>query len=177
MKITGSILIKSIYGRNGAFNVGTLSTEIGEFVVKNELLDQFEEGQYDVNVLLSQIYMGGFNWGHTKRVTELCASIEHIECVTEVEKLPDSLEVFGEIDPAEEESEAETPLEFSEEADEDDNQPGEILGDALLKVFLANESFALDATVGRLKIRSQSNWLKSNGYRYNGKSRLWEPAG
>src|SRR3546814_13279454 len=44
--IPGPLAIKTIHGRTGDFNVGRLTTSIGEFVVKNADPDQFREGKY-----------------------------------------------------------------------------------------------------------------------------------
>ena len=41
---SGHLAIRTIQGRNGAFNVGRLSTSIGEFVIKNAMLEQHVEG-------------------------------------------------------------------------------------------------------------------------------------
>lgn len=46
LKLTGHLTIRTIDGRNGPFNVGRLLTEIGEFAVKEALLDQYEPGRY-----------------------------------------------------------------------------------------------------------------------------------
>lgn len=40
--LPGQLAIKTIHGRNGDFNVGRLSTSIGEFVIKNAELDQYD---------------------------------------------------------------------------------------------------------------------------------------
>ena len=46
INIPGQLAIRTISGRNGEFNVGRLSTSIGEFVIKDALLDQYDEGKY-----------------------------------------------------------------------------------------------------------------------------------
>ncbi len=43
--IDGQLAIRTITGRNGKFNVGRLATSIGEFVIKDALLDQYTEGK------------------------------------------------------------------------------------------------------------------------------------
>jgi len=53
--LPGQLAIKTIHGRNGAFNVGRLATEIGEFVVKNPELDQYDEGKYDGDFVIAHI--------------------------------------------------------------------------------------------------------------------------
>ena len=43
LKLSGTLTIKTIHGRQGPFNVGRLLAEEGEFAVKEPLLDQYEE--------------------------------------------------------------------------------------------------------------------------------------
>ena len=54
--IEGSLRIKRIHGANGPFCVGDLSSEIGEFRVKDSVLDQFEEGVYSGRFAVSRIF-------------------------------------------------------------------------------------------------------------------------
>ena len=53
--IPGQLAIKTIHGRNGPFNVGRLATAIGEFVIKNAELDQYDEGKYDGEFVITEI--------------------------------------------------------------------------------------------------------------------------
>nr|WP_297354110.1 DUF3275 family protein [uncultured Caldimonas sp.] len=53
--IPGQLAIKTIHGRNGDFNVGRLATSIGEFVIKNAELDQYAEGKYDGDFIITEI--------------------------------------------------------------------------------------------------------------------------
>ena len=53
--IPGQLAIKTIHGRNGDFNVGRLATSIGEFVVKNAELDQYAEGKYEGDFVITEI--------------------------------------------------------------------------------------------------------------------------
>lgn len=53
--LSGQLSIRSISGRNGDFNVGRLVTSIGEFVVKDADLDQYDEGKYEGDFVISQI--------------------------------------------------------------------------------------------------------------------------
>ncbi|WP_211460845.1 DUF3275 family protein [Collimonas silvisoli] len=54
--LSGQLAIKTIHGRNGAFNVGRLATSIGEFVIKNAELEQYREGKYDGDFAVERIY-------------------------------------------------------------------------------------------------------------------------
>ncbi len=53
--VPGQLAIKTIHGRNGDFNVGRLATSIGEFVIKNAELDQYAEGKYDGDFIITEI--------------------------------------------------------------------------------------------------------------------------
>jgi hypothetical protein len=53
--LSGQLAIKTIHGRNGDFNVGRLATSIGEFVIKNAELDQYDEGKYDGDFIITEI--------------------------------------------------------------------------------------------------------------------------
>ena len=53
--LPGQLAIKTIHGRNGDFNVGRLTTSIGEFVAKNAELDQYREGKYEGDFSIAEI--------------------------------------------------------------------------------------------------------------------------
>lgn len=61
--LPGQLAIKTIHGRNGDFNVGRLSTSIGEFVIKNAELDQYGEGKYDGDFVIAEIRPSTYNTG------------------------------------------------------------------------------------------------------------------
>lgn len=54
--IAGLLAIHSVLGRKGHFNVGHLSTSIGEFVVKDTLLNQHSPGNYSGDFLITDIH-------------------------------------------------------------------------------------------------------------------------
>ncbi|VXC23844.1 conserved hypothetical protein [Pseudomonas sp. 8Z] len=55
ISIDGELAIRTITGRNGNFNVGRLITRIGEFAVKDALLEQYGEGKYQGTFVITQI--------------------------------------------------------------------------------------------------------------------------
>ncbi|MDI5922685.1 DUF3275 family protein [Halomonas sp. LR5S13] len=55
IKIPGRLTVRTIHGRNGPFNVGRLAASIGEFVIKDPQLDQFNEGVFEGEFLLLEI--------------------------------------------------------------------------------------------------------------------------
>ena len=63
VKLKGSIKVKRINDRNGVFSVGTLVTSIGEFAVKSAILDQYDEGLYQGEFVVSHIGGGFYTTG------------------------------------------------------------------------------------------------------------------
>ena len=53
--IEGNLAIRTIAGRHGDFNVAKLATSIGDFVIKDALLDQYVEGRYQGQFAISKI--------------------------------------------------------------------------------------------------------------------------
>ncbi len=74
VKLKGSIKVKRINGRNGVFSVGTLVTSIGEFAVKSAILDQYDEGLYQGEFVVSHIG-GGFYTTGGRVVVETRATV------------------------------------------------------------------------------------------------------
>jgi hypothetical protein len=75
--------------RNGPFAVANLFTEIGEFKVKDVLLDQFDEGEYQCTVWISEIYLGQYiAWG--RAVAEVRAKLHDIrvDSASELDEAP-----------------------------------------------------------------------------------------
>jgi Protein of unknown function (DUF3275) len=62
MVFKGSLKVESILGRKGAFSVGVLTTEVGQFKIKDAALDQFEPGVYDGEFVITRIYTKGEPW-------------------------------------------------------------------------------------------------------------------
>ena len=73
--VPGQLAIKTRRGRYGEFNVGYLSTSIGEFVTKNAELDQYKEGKYEGEFIISAIYLDTYRTGGGRTVTELRAKL------------------------------------------------------------------------------------------------------
>ncbi len=64
--------------RNGPFTVADLSTDIGEFRVKDQLLDAFDEGEYQATVWISEIYLKQYV-AYGRGVTELRAQLHEVQ--------------------------------------------------------------------------------------------------
>jgi hypothetical protein len=72
--IQGQLAIKTRRGRYGDFNVGYLSTSIGEFVTKNAELDQHKEGKYEGEFIITEIFPASYITGG-RVVVELRAKL------------------------------------------------------------------------------------------------------
>lgn len=95
IKLTGITLrVKKIrQGRFGDFCVADLSTDIGEFKVKDPILDQFDDGEYTGTVWISEIFLSQYMaWG--KAVTEIRARLHDLQLDGgfERESVPEALE-------------------------------------------------------------------------------------
>ena len=53
--LPGTLTVRTINGRHGPFNVGKLITDIGQFVVKSPQLEQFSEGMFNGEFVVTQI--------------------------------------------------------------------------------------------------------------------------
>ena len=72
--VPGQLAIKTRRGRYGDFNVGYLSTSIGEFVTKNTELDQYKEGKYEGEFIITEIFPATYSTGG-RIVVELRAKL------------------------------------------------------------------------------------------------------
>lgn len=95
IKLSGITLrVKKIrQGRFGDFCVADLSTDIGEFKVKDPILDQFDDGEYTGTVWISEIFLSQYMaWG--KAITEIRARLHDLQLDGESERAyePESLE-------------------------------------------------------------------------------------
>ena len=86
IKCQGTLRIKKIrQSRNGAFCIADLATDFGEFKVKDPMLDQFEEGEYQGTVWISEIYVSQYI-SYGKAGTELRARLHDLQVDSEDRK-------------------------------------------------------------------------------------------
>ena len=78
ISIEGSLRIKRINGANGPFCVGDLNSEIGEFRVKDSVLDQFEEGVYSGRFAVSRIFPWSYS-ANGRMVLEVRAKLDDLQ--------------------------------------------------------------------------------------------------
>ena len=169
--MTGTLAIREIHGRNGAFMVGTLNTQIGSFAIKDPLLDQYDEGTYDGEFEIDSIYQGHYIAGG-RSVTEIRAKIANmmINDIDDIAPAP----IESEPDPIDIEPVVTTPKEDVKPSEEiiepvtkqDDNA----LFGSLMPL---GNRLKLDATVDRKTLREQVERLGELGYEFDAKEQIW----
>jgi len=199
--IPGQLSIKTIHGRNGDFNVGRLATNIGEFVVKNAELDQYNEGKYEGDFIIAEIRPATYT-ANGRMVIEIRAqlggltisSIDALNC-DEAKRLAPQ-----EVDPIDEEAQAPAISAIKADVKEAPRNPRHPLvdttpfgsepelpvsaegvadaDDAALFGLLwpLGEVVKLDATVERRVMRQQRDRLMVLGYRFEPLSQDWHKA-
>lgn len=102
IRLDGVLRVKKILqSRNGPFAVGTLSTAIGTFKVKDQLLDAFDEGEYHVTAWIAEVFLGQYTTGTGTSITEIRARLQDLQVRSEAASPQDSEEV-AEPDPLDE---------------------------------------------------------------------------
>ena len=158
IKLAGKVVIRTVEGRNGPFNVGRLITEIGEFAAKRGI-EEFDPGTYEGDFAVSRIYPATYSAGG-RSIVEVRADIDSIALI-DVDTRPTE--------------EAEPPIEDEPEtpvtAHADAGSPDEALFRTLWP--LPSEPFKLDPTIDRGVLRQQAARLKDLGYKFNPVGRYW----
>ena len=204
IKCQGALRIKKIrQSRNGAFCIADLATDFGEFKVKDPMLDQFEEGEYQGTVWISEIYMSQYI-SYGKAVTELRARLHDLQVDSEDRKPVRSNE-HSEPDPIDEVPTPQVPLKPSQKpakrtdwADmkgnrlSKDARPApekaaghpatdagnstddmELFGQELATLIETRQAVKLDPTVDRVLLRKQAAGLGPRGYTFDSKQQTW----
>ena len=99
--VNGSIAVRTIHGRHGPFNVGVLRTEIGDFSVKDQCLEELAEGKYDARCTISHIKPNHYVAG-ARLVVEIRAFLDSIELLQDEAEDVDVQDLVVEPDPIEE---------------------------------------------------------------------------
>ncbi|EPB9494599.1 TPA: DUF3275 family protein [Pseudomonas aeruginosa] len=198
--IPGQLAIRTIHGRNGDFNVGRLATSIGEFVVKNAELDQYDEGKYEGDFIIAEIRPSTYNT-NGRMVIEIRAHLGGMT-LSNVDRLSkDEAQKLSphEVDPIDEEAQALTPVPrpaakpkavsphdplvdttpFGSEPEA--ATPAEASTDAddaalFGTLWPLGAIVKLDATVDRRVLRQQRDRLDAMGYRFEPLSQDWHLA-
>lgn len=178
MNLRGNIDIRTINGRNGPFNVGTLTTSLGEFRIKDACIDEFDVGRYAGEFTLERIYPASYFAG-PRLIVEIRAKLAEM-VLDDVDELP--TENDQEPDPADEPDP--TPEPASPVAAEPDHgsQPlsdepsDERLKSLFGELYPLQAQVKLDPTVDRQRFRAQRNALKDLGYRFDFENQVWKEA-
>lgn len=195
--VRGQLAIRKIHGSNGDFNVGRLISDIGEFVVKDTELDQYQEGKYGGDFGITRIspYSYHTNGRFVVEVRAILGSmtLSDIDALSARDAV---LVTPQEIDPADEETpklapgvKSDNPLEDTTpfgldvpaksrrtpKADSLPSEQAEDTDEALFGITLwpLGDVVKLDATVGRHQFRRQMVRLGELGYTFNGTTQDW----
>jgi len=173
--ISGRLVVNTINGKFGTFNVGTLYSSMGDYVVKYDGLDEFNEGSYDGQFIVRRIYQKTRKF----RVGIIIEPVVEIEGVMldEVyegnqDDLPDAIP-----DPIEEEMEA-SGSSLGSGVSPDESVSSEEPVDRSLEtlfggVWPLGDIVKLDPTVGRVTFREQRDYLNDNGYEFDSMKQIW----
>lgn len=167
--LSGTLTIREIVGCNGPFKVGTLHTPLGEFAIKDPILDQYDEGKYDGQFHIESIYQGHYIAGG-RSVTEIRAKLADMSIDDIDAEAPAPIEV--EPDPIEtdkQEPEKVVKLEAEPVVAPAKNDDAATFG---LLMPLGNK-VKLDPSVGRKVLREQIGRLGDLGYDFDAKSQSW----
>lgn len=169
--VKGRMAVNVIKGRNGNFSVATLYSEIGDFVVRYDGLDQYDAGTYEGEFIIrdTDVRIRAFGVG---KIVEPVAFLEDL--VLDIaneglqETIPDAIP-----DPVEDEPKPRSrPL-----LDLENKASGDFSHEELKQLFgniwPLGEEVKLDPTVGRSMLRAQTGYLKSIGYKYEAKAQIW----
>jgi hypothetical protein len=176
--IPGILTIKSIQGARGAFSVGDLQTDVGEFRIKDALLDEYEPGQYTGRFVISNIFPSSYTWRGRVSV-EVRAHLQEIlldEADVGSAAASQSESAAGlEPDPLDEEVVRKAPLQNAPDvpAAVAQSDAASIFGQDVQAMIDAGEAVKLDPTVDRTTFRQQRDALKAMGYRFDPAAQSW----
>ncbi|NVZ63625.1 DUF3275 family protein [Pseudomonas gingeri] len=191
INIPGQLAIQTITGRNGDFNVGRLSTSIGEFVIKDALLEQYNKGKYRGNFAITGIRSTHYSAGG-RLVVEIRAELASMS-LDDVDKLTveDTTRLTtNEPDPLDEETPrssttqeprkhrpAAQPTSIQSSADDAPfgMESSRTTSDAELfgTIWPLGKTVRLDTTVDRQRLRAQCTRLGELGYVHDFKQQSW----
>jgi len=189
IQVPGTLSIKHVHGSRGVFAVGDLVTDVGEFKIKDPLLDQYEEGKYQGRFLISSISPSSYFLGG-KVVIEVRAWLADIfldqadegpaePTPVEPDPVDEPVAVGLAVQaPAESSSAPSEPvalppfeLELVTDAEKEDY---ELLGIELYPVFAARAPIRLLPEVGREQFTRQRLRLKEVGYTFDPLTKTWQ---
>lgn len=193
--VNGSITIARKSGKRGDFNVGDLSTEIGEFEVKDALIEEFDPGKYTGRFVIDWIQPDSFTYRGRVFVKNRAKLAEIL--IDEGERGEPPQQIPPEPDPIEAEAAGAQPASTqpaigltppnatqatcgtsgtktnTDTSAASDDPDLTLFGAELHAQFAKREPLQLDPTVDRQQFRAQRDRLKAIGYRFNPKTQGW----
>jgi hypothetical protein len=169
--VKGRMAVNVINCRNGQFSVASLYSEIGDFVVRYDGLDQYDAGTYEGEFVIrdTDVRIRAFGVG---KIIEPVAFLEDLVLDNAdeglQENIPDAIP-----DPAEDEPKPRSKVSLDLENKAPGDFSHEELKQLFRKVWPLGEEVKLDPTVGRSMLRAQTGYLKSIGYKYEVKEQIW----
>lgn len=193
IRVRGTLSIQRKTSARGAFNIGDLATEIGEFEVKDSLIEEFEPGKYTGEFIIKWIAPDSFSWRGRVFVKNR-ATLEEI-LIDEADEGAPTPSTPPEPDPIEQApaaaprptaappsqepaTQSAAPVKGArsksasttkEPADGD----AELFGEELLALLQQRSPIKLDPTVDREQFRRQRDRLKVIGYSFDAKAQTW----
>lgn len=189
IRVRGTISIQRKTSARGAFNIGDLATEIGEFEVKDSLIEEFEPGKYTGEFIIKWIAPDSFSWRGRVFVKNR-ATLDEI-LIDEAQEGAPAPSAPPEPDPIEQVSAQpqtstkatqprETPRPQASSASPADARKSdsgssdvELFGDELVALLRDRSPIKLDPTVDREQFRKQRDRLKEIGYSFDAKAQTW----
>ena len=175
IQVTGTLSIKTIAGKFGNFNVGQLISEIGEFSIRDTLIEEYTEGTYQGVFAISRIFAGSYQT-RNRFIIETRAVLNQI-WLDGYHEGPVSAESL-EVDPLEQEGQFSRQTEQASPVTETvpvivpidpvtQREPVSLpdeeicVGKQLFgELWPLGRSVKLDPSVGRVKMREQLAYLK-----------------
>jgi hypothetical protein len=169
--VKGRMVVNVINGRNGPFSAATLYSEIGDYVVRYDGLDQFNAGTYEGAFVVRYTCLLTRPFG-VSQIIEPLAFIKDLmldtvdECLQE--SLPDAIP-----DPAADELElrSKVPLNLVSKVSREFSH--DELKQLFGEIWPLGEKVKLDPTVGRPLLRVQKNYLDASGYKFDQINHIW----
>lgn len=160
----GSLTVRKILGRNGEFSVGSVTTPIGIFKVKQSELDQYEQGTYYGQFEIDEIKLVSGYFGSTaSMITDCVATLTNIN-IDIVDEHPVEQTI-------------ETDHQSNKVCDAKDKQDNENLKDHSLfneqQLSCINHNMDVTLDPAHADFRKQITALKSFAYRWLAKEKVW----
>lgn len=188
IRVRGTLSIQRKTSARGAFNIGDLATEIGEFEVKDSLIEEFEPGKYTGEFIIKWIAPDSFSWRGRVFVKNR-ATLDEI-LIDEADEGAPAPSAPPEPDPIEQQAPPQAqatakpgPAQGSvapqptpgKEARPPAGKPAdaELFGEELLVLLQECAPIKLDPTVDREQFRQQRDRLKELGYSFDAKAQTW----